>query len=88
MIYPPLIAFFLAIAWMIWRAKEAKKEYVRHKAELAQVAAQEMEQRARVFYEAYQIRLPGERRQGEVPAVAEALGRTAQQQSGGSKWNQ
>ncbi len=33
MTYLPLVAFFLAVAWMIWRGYTAKREYLRRKPE-------------------------------------------------------
>jgi hypothetical protein len=33
MAYVPLMAFFAAVAWMIWRGYSAKQRYLRRKAE-------------------------------------------------------
>lgn len=69
MSYIPLVAFFLATAWIVWRGYSARRDYLKHR--LEEFEARSAEQ-ARSERSVQSLTPAG--RQGDVPELAQALG--------------
>lgn len=78
MIYLPWLAFLGGIAWMIWQANKAKKEYLRRKAD-------EDSKTRRAPPEDDLVRQLGTQGQGQAAELARTFGGGAQR--GPTRWN-